>query len=54
MSYQLRKETITHLTAASFQGVVEKDEASSQPLILQTEHPQFPQWLLLFCFLVSP
>lgn len=39
MSYQLRLETITHLTAASFQGVVEKDEVSPQPLILQAEQP---------------
>ena len=39
MSYQLRLETITHLTAASFQGVVEKDEASPQLFILQTEQP---------------
>ncbi|KAK4808540.1 hypothetical protein QYF61_009843, partial [Mycteria americana] len=43
----LGKETDTHLTATSFQVVVESDKVSPPPLLLQTKQPQFPQPLLI-------
>ncbi|CAM9918474.1 unnamed protein product, partial [Bubo scandiacus] len=35
------------LSATSFQVVVEGDEVSPQPPLLQTKQPQFPQPLLV-------
>ena len=39
----LVQETHPPLSAPSFQGVVEGDEVSPQPPLLQTKPPQFPQ-----------
>ena len=41
------EETNTCLTINSFQVVVERDKVSSQPPLLQTKQPQFPQPLLV-------
>ncbi|KFO96584.1 Wiskott-Aldrich syndrome protein family member 1 [Calypte anna] len=43
----LGKETNPHLATPSFQGVVESDEVSPEPPLLQAEHPQLPQPLLI-------
>jgi len=43
----LGEEADPHLTTASFQGVVEKDKVSPEPLLLQTKQSQFPQLLPL-------
>ena len=43
----LGEETNTHLTATSFQVVVESDKVSPQPSLLQTEQPQCPPLLLI-------
>jgi len=43
----LGEETNTCLTTASFQVVVESNVVSTQPPLLQTKQPQFPQWLLI-------
>ncbi|KAK4811614.1 hypothetical protein QYF61_017005 [Mycteria americana] len=39
----LGEETDPHLSTASFQAVVESDEVSPQPPLLQVEQPQVPQ-----------
>jgi len=40
------EETNTCLITTSFQAVVESDKVSTEPPLLQTEQPQFPQLLL--------
>ncbi|CAN0067086.1 unnamed protein product, partial [Bubo scandiacus] len=42
-----RKRLPFFLSATSFQVVVEGDEVSPQPPLLQTKQPQFPQPLLV-------
>ena len=42
----LWEESNTHITAASFQVVVEHNKVYREPPFLQTEQPQFPQPLL--------
>lgn len=44
-----RKETDTFLAATSFQVVVESNDVSPGPSLLQTKQPQFLQPLLI-CF----
>ena len=43
----LGEETNTHLTTTSFQLDVESYKVPSQPPLLQTKQPQFPQPLLI-------
>jgi len=45
------EETNTYLTTTFFQAVVEGDEVSPQPPILQTKQSQFPQPLLVILVL---
>ncbi|KAK1202130.1 FUT8 fucosyltransferase, partial [Pygoscelis papua] len=45
--YYLGEETNTHLATTPFQVVVESNEVSPQPPLLQTKQPQFPQPLLI-------
>ena len=43
----LGEETNPRLSTPSFQAVVESNEVPPQPPLLQTEHPQFLQLLLI-------
>ncbi|KAJ7401113.1 hypothetical protein BTVI_98768 [Pitangus sulphuratus] len=43
----LGEETNPHLATTSLQGVVESDEVSPGPPLLQAKHPQLPQLLLV-------
>ncbi|KAK4831267.1 hypothetical protein QYF61_016737 [Mycteria americana] len=43
----LGEETNPHLSTTSFQGVVESNKVSPQPLLLQAKQPQVPQPLLI-------
>ena len=46
ISCYLGEEANTHLTATSFQVVVESDKVSPWPPFLQAKQPQLPQLLL--------
>ena len=47
-------EANTHFTTTSFQAVVENDQVTPEPLLLQTKQSQFPQPLLIKFVLQIP